>query len=269
MKIGSVKNHRSREKGSLVYPVYSRRAQGLSLGINLFPDKKTCSFDCPYCEVFPFSTGILFSLDNMEKELMLIISEIQEQNTVIKDICFSGNGEPTLSPLFPEALEKAFYVRNTLAPNVQLVLISNGTGLLSKAIFDILVDKAQAGLCIWLKIDAATAEWFKKINRAGGCDFDLLLNRIHNFSSLAPFTIQTMLCKVDAVTPPQEEEDAWLNLVRDLASPGKLRSVQIYGKARPSPEDPLAQAADISLLEKRALALRAVLPSPIPVEVYP
>ncbi len=42
-----------REAGRLVYPVVSRRSGGLSLGVNLFPEAKLCSFDCPYCEVFP------------------------------------------------------------------------------------------------------------------------------------------------------------------------------------------------------------------------
>jgi histidinol dehydrogenase len=52
--ITPVENHREREKGIIVYPVYSRRSGGLSVGINLFPDKKQCPFDCPYCEVFRF-----------------------------------------------------------------------------------------------------------------------------------------------------------------------------------------------------------------------
>ncbi|GIS62123.1 MAG: hypothetical protein CM1200mP2_43480 [Planctomycetaceae bacterium] len=33
-----------------VYPVLSRRSHGLSVGINLNPDK-ICNFDCIYCQV--------------------------------------------------------------------------------------------------------------------------------------------------------------------------------------------------------------------------
>src|SRR3989442_10196427 len=33
-----------------VYAVVSRRARGLSIGLNLNPDK-VCNFDCPYCQV--------------------------------------------------------------------------------------------------------------------------------------------------------------------------------------------------------------------------
>ena len=41
-----------RELGSFryVYPVLSRRARGVSVGINLNPDKG-CNFDCLYCQV--------------------------------------------------------------------------------------------------------------------------------------------------------------------------------------------------------------------------
>ena len=253
------------KSGTLVYPVYSRRSRGLSMGINLFPNRKVCSFDCPYCEVFPFPPMAEFNIKKMEADLLLAIADAQGQNIIIKDICFSGNGEPSLSPYFQEALEKAFHIRNAVAPDAELVLISNGSGLLHKSIFDLLVNKAQADLSIWLKIDAGTEEWFKKINRPQGCDFTLLLNRIRDFSAVAPFIVQTMICKVQGLPPPQDEEEAWLKLIKELAAPGKLRLVQIYGKARPSPEDPLAEALDLSFLEKRARAL----PPTIPVELFP
>ena len=273
METGSEKDHRSRESGVLVYPVYSRRSRGLSLGINLFPDKKVCSFDCPYCEVFPFFSRSVFIHKNMEEELHAAIARAREQNISIKDICFSGNGEPSLSPHFCEALEKAFFIRNTAVPEAELVLITNGTGLLRKNLFEFLALKAQEGLKIWLKIDAGTEEWFGKINRPQSCDFSLLLDCIREFSAIAPFIAQTMICKVEGLPPPQQEEEAWVKLIKDLAVPGKLRLLQIYGKARPSPQDPLTEAVDTDFLEKRAGILRAALQtekrSLIPVEVFP
>ena len=55
---GLDEHRRVREAGGLVYPVLSRRSGGLSLGVNLFPDAKRCSFDCPYCEVFPIAATV-------------------------------------------------------------------------------------------------------------------------------------------------------------------------------------------------------------------
>ncbi|MCL2514196.1 MAG: hypothetical protein FWF08_09850, partial [Oscillospiraceae bacterium] len=125
----SVKNRREREKGVLVYPVYSRRAGGLSVGINLFPDRKQCSFDCPYCEVFPFSTDAVFSIKQMEEDLRSVLTAVTERNIPVKDICFSGNGESSLSAFFPQALEKAGRIRTEITRDAGLVLITNGTGL--------------------------------------------------------------------------------------------------------------------------------------------
>jgi histidinol dehydrogenase len=100
---GGISNHRSREEGLIVYPVYSRRSGGLSIGVNLYPDRKRCNLDCRYCEVFPFGTEVGFSLAAMESGLRKAISRAKERGADIRDICFSGNGEPTISPHFEEA----------------------------------------------------------------------------------------------------------------------------------------------------------------------
>ncbi|HVJ68403.1 MAG TPA: radical SAM protein, partial [Caulifigura sp.] len=38
------------EQNRFVYPVLSRRSRGISIGVNLNPDK-VCNFDCIYCQV--------------------------------------------------------------------------------------------------------------------------------------------------------------------------------------------------------------------------
>jgi histidinol dehydrogenase len=248
------------EKGVLVYPVYSRRSGGLSVGINLFPDKKRCSFDCPYCEVFPFLTGAKFSQEQMEDDLRAAIAAALKQDITIKDICFSGNGEPTMSEDFPEALERASRVRSELDASAKLVLITNGAGLLNEGLFSLLKDAATGypELDIWLKLDAGTPEWHKKMSRSD-LPHEKIIEKIKEFSACAPVTIQTMICAVDGEGPPLEEAEAWENLVLELADGGRLRKVQIYGKARPSPEDPLAMALPVEILKKRAASLRRAL----------
>lgn len=265
--ISPIENHRQREKGLLVYPVYSRRSGGLSLGINLFPDTKFCPFDCPYCEVFPFSTNAEFSAEQLDEDLRCAIAAAHEQNTVIRDICFSGNGEPSLSPFFSEALHLADRIRNSLAPGAALVLISNGAGLLQPPIFSLLQDAALADfpLTIWLKLDAGTGEWYQKMNNSA-IPFEDLTGKIKEFAACAPLTIQTMLCAVKGKSPPPEEAAAWENLILELTkiasnNTGCIRTVQIYGKVRPAPEDPLTTALPLSFLEQRAASLRQKLAS--------
>jgi len=292
---GSIVNHREREKGFLVYPVYSRRSGGLSVGINLFPDKKSCSFNCPYCEVFPFSSDIKFSVKRMEEELRTAIEDAKKQNIPVRDICFSGNGEPTLSADFISAFKTAASVRDEISPEAELVLITNGTGLLQTEIFSFLHEAAEAFLLnIWLKLDSGTPYWYKKMN-CSAIPFDKLIVKIREFTSCTPATIQTMLCTVDGESPPVDEVLAWEKLVFELAAAATnsvgIRKIQIYGKARPSPdyaeEDsgtatqksgvsrqkiPTTQALPVEYLEQRSESLRRVL-APLPqiplVEIYP
>jgi len=283
LSIGPIDNHRKREKGVLVYPVYSRRSGGLSVGINLFPGEKRCSFDCPYCEVFPFSKCQWFSVDFMEDDLRKAIASALERNIPVRDICFSGNGEPTLSPDFPEALERAACVRASLVPEAELVLITNGSFLLEEKLFSLFARAALSlDLNIWLKLDAGTNFWYKKMNRSV-LPFKKIIEKTKEFAASAPVTIQTMICAVDGEGPPKEEAEAWEKLLEELVSAGNakgncgIRKVQIYGKARPAPEDPKASALPVTCLEERAASLRAALASAFtgeknripPVEVYP
>lgn len=272
LSVTPVENHRGREKGVIVYPVYSRRSRGLSVGINLFPDKKRCPFDCPYCEVFPFASNAAFSLPQMEADLTAAVAAAREQNIPVKDICFSGNGEPSLSPAFCGAFETAERIRSELAPDAKLVLITNGAGLLQPQIFSLLADAACANnfLDIWLKLDGGTPEWYKKINRSA-IAHEKLTAKIRDFTLRAPVTIQTMLCAIDGEPPPETEEKAWQQLVLDLVCGANIRKVQLYGKARPAPEDPKASPLSAAYLENRAASLRAAFAEKgitAPVEVY-
>ena len=284
MIIGEVTDHRSREGGAMIYPVYSRRSGGLSLGINLFPDRKICSFNCPYCEVFPFETDIVFNPETMKTALRSAVLEAKEKSIPVKDLCFSGNGEPTMSPFFMEALSEVSLIQKELIPDSKLVLITNGTGLLNQAMFDFLKSSSlyPVDLNIWLKLDAATETWYNSMSRSE-IRHEALLSRIRDFAALQlPFTVQTMLCRIQGALPPQEEGSAWVSLVTELAllsasdyadSSGKsrLRAVQLYGKVRLAPEDPLAEAAPLCVLEERAVQLRAALQEAgieLAVEVY-
>jgi len=279
MNITPVTNHREREKGVIIYPVYSRRSAGLSIGINLFPDKKTCQFDCPYCEVFPFSGNAEFSLEQMEEDLRFAIISAKEQNITIKDICFSGNGEPTLSPFFGSAFKLAEKIRASEAPSSKLVVITNGAGLLQQQTFSLLnetsaIDTPSYNSCIdiWLKIDAGTQEWYKKINKCE-LQYEKLIEKIKEFTSCASVTIQTMLCAINGEAPSETETRAWETLVCELAEKkhDNIRKVQMYGKARSAPQDPLASSLPEQYLEKRAASLRRMFAKKgitTPVEIY-
>ncbi|MEJ5188636.1 MAG: hypothetical protein WHT84_05450 [Breznakiellaceae bacterium] len=242
---------------SLVYPVYSRRSGGLSLGINLFLSEKVCSFDCPYCEVFPpvlpeqnlekdFPFGASgygspnVTLSSNERDAFLISLEQQLRHHIslldsvkgegdapsgrrsIRDISFSGNGEPTLSPFFVPALEMVHRVRMELVPSAALVLITNGTGFLRPEIFDALMAAAcgEPHLDIWLKVDGATDDWFHRMS-GSAIPRESLHEAFLRFAACAPFTVQTMVCSIDGALPPDSEVIAWEHFILRLCQAGQ------------------------------------------------
>src|SRR5690349_20307833 len=98
-----------------VYAVVSRRSKGVSVGINLNPDK-ICNFDCVYCQVDRTTPG-----GPGEVELPVLLAELEavldavasgrlfeeerfrttpETQRRLNDIAFSGDGEPTTCPTF-------------------------------------------------------------------------------------------------------------------------------------------------------------------------
>ncbi len=260
--------------GHIVYPAHSRRSGGLSLGIDLFPEGKDCTFDCPYCELFPPSVSThhrssspSFSLSLMEEELRAAVVDGRIPalgGEPIRDFCFSGNGEPTLSPSFPAALDLAARLRDELAPSASLVVITNGTRLFGPdSVAPLLARAAQPapiglGLDPWIKVDAGSEAWYRKIDRSI-VPFDLLMDGIGGYFAAAAGTVQTMLCSIDGAPPNQEEELAWIERIIRLVASGGVSRVHLYGKSRPAPEDPRAEALPLSFLERRAQLLRRAL----------
>jgi len=104
-----------------VYPVISRRAGGLSVGVNLNPDHK-CSFACAYCQSGPQEghESVAIDVDGVERELRQFLAfyksgefnkceffgHVPEDKKVLKDLCLSGDGESTIVKEFPEICKR-------------------------------------------------------------------------------------------------------------------------------------------------------------------
>src|SRR5258706_11378459 len=94
-----------------VYPVVSRRAGGVSVGINLNPNN-ACNWRCVYCQVpgLVFGNAPAIDLALLETELRGFLQEalhgdwmercVPEEARRLSDVAFSGNGEPTSSRQF-------------------------------------------------------------------------------------------------------------------------------------------------------------------------
>jgi histidinol dehydrogenase len=254
-------------RARLVYPVRSRRSGGLSIGVNLFPSGKTCSFDCPYCEVFASSAGAgaggsapaSFSISRLEEELSDFLDRAWAAEWApepVRDLCLSGDGEPTLSPsleLAIAACDSARRARPGLLGGARLVLITNSTGFLDPGISSVLeraVD--EAGLEIWAKLDAGSEELFRLMS-GSSIPLDRLAEGILSFASRRPIEVQSMLCEVGGRVPSLADAAELGELLASLASRGaRVSGVQAYTFARPTPRGGCSALGDDRLAELAA-----------------
>lgn len=231
-----------------VYPVLSRRAGGLSIGIN-FNTNNSCNWRCIYCQVPDLKVGAAPDLDFqlLEDELRFFLDDVKsgnfyqrfqvdEDKRVIKDIAISGNGEPTSVRDFDKAvaLIGGMAIDAGVLPNSNFVLITNGSLVHKPSVQKGLVKLREYGGEVWFKFDSATEEGRALINNAGqSCRVsvdNLLLS-----ASLCPTKLQTCLLNYDKHGLSRQEKNAFLNLLERIKARGcVLKCVMLYTIARPS-----------------------------------
>ncbi len=266
-----------------VYPVVSRRSKGISLGINLNPDK-VCNFDCIYCSVDRKEPSAITEIDLqvLQSELHDMLEwvrsgeiyKIDPFSTIpaplrrLNDIAFSGDGEPTTAAEFPEACKLAAELKEKAGLHeVKLIVISNATMFHRPAVEQALgfLDQHQGE--IWAKLDAGTPEYFDLVDRSP-VSFDRILENIHRCALIRPTVIQSLFMKVHDEVPSAKEIAAYAERLFDIRSAGgKLKLIQLYTVARQTTE---AYVAPLNLSELTAISgqVKEKL-NDVPIEVYP
>ncbi len=263
------------------YPVISRRSKGVSLGVNLNPDK-ACNFDCVYCEVDRTTPGPRSDVDlvQLERELAALLDltvsgtlfAVAPFNTArpdqrrLNDIAFSGDGEPTTAPEFAGAVDCVARLKRSRGLDaVKLVLITDSTRLQAPGVVRGLeIMMANQGE-IWAKLDAGTEAYYREINRTK-VPFRRILDNLAATARRWPITIQTLFLEWRGQGPSAREVDAYLDCLRGVLAAGPIQGIQLYTVARPTPE-PEARALRAQAMDDLALRVRAGLPD-IPVEVF-
>ncbi|HUW37899.1 MAG TPA: radical SAM protein [Rhodocyclaceae bacterium] len=249
-----------------VYPVVSRRAGGVSIGINLNPNN-ACNWHCIYCQVPNLVRGAAPAIDLalLERELSLFLEQVlhgdflqtrvSEGARRIEDVAFSGNGEATSAREFPQALEVVERIldRSGLPGEVKLRLITNGSGLDRAPVRAAIARLGGRNGEVWFKLDAGSRAAIRRIN---GVDLDpeLILKRLLRCAELCPTWVQTCVFAQDGIPPAEAELAAWLALL-DRAR-GKIAGVHLYGLARPSQQAEAPRLARLPAAWLEALALR-------------
>lgn len=218
-------------------PIKSRRL-GSSLGVNLLPSKgKLCNFDCIYCECGWNKDGekdrTLPSLESVRNALDEKISSLAAEGTPVDSITFSGNGEPTIHPDFPEIVDIVICLRDRFYPEAKVSVLSNATMLSRDAVREAL-KKVDNPI---LKLDASDNALVELINKpAGHYDIDRVIRGMKDFDG--NFILQTMFLRspdFDLSEPAQLKK--WMNIVREL----RPREIMVYTIDRETPDKSLGK----------------------------
>ena len=233
-----------------VYVVVSARARGLSVGVNMNPDRR-CNFGCVYCEVHhdePLREKEL-NPEVMAAELRKTLALVREGRLrerawyqglpddllQLRHVALSGDGEPTFAPNFIEAVQAVVHVRALSGfPFFKMVLITNATGLDQPQV--------QQGLKfftksdeVWVKLDGGTQAYLNKVDRLN-VPLEKVLSNILMLARQRPVVIQSLFPAINHEEPPLEEIDQYALRLQELKTAGaQIPLVQIYSATRPTP----------------------------------
>ena len=262
-----------------VYPVVSRRAGGVSVGVNLNPNN-ACNWACVYCQVPNLVRGTAPTIDltQLETELRAMLhaivhgdfmqTQVPEGMQRLNDIALSGNGEPTSAREFASVIEVTGKLLNEfeLLGKIKLVLITNGSLIDRPRVQSGLRAMASMNGEVWFKLDSATATGMRTVNQTRIAP-EKAFERLKISAALCPTWLQTCVFALDGVAPLAAEQSAYLELVQRIhAQHIPVQGVLLYGLARPSmqPQAPRLSALPGAWLEDFAQRIRA---AGLPVQV--
>lgn len=217
------------QSGIIYGPIFSRRL-GRSLGINLLgSNQKVCSFDCLYCQygqAHVIDTSRHAGLPSVSEVLGHVERALKKPRT-IEYLTFSGNGEPTLHPDFPEIVAGVILLRDRLRPDAKLAILSNSSRVndshvqLSLQLFD----------APMMKLDAGDSCTFAAINRP--VHFVSFQQIIEGLKALPNLMIQSLLLDGKISNVRGETYEAWASLLAEL----NPKEIHIYSIDRPTAYD--------------------------------
>ncbi|GAB3250781.1 radical SAM protein [Chitinimonas naiadis] len=240
-----------------IYPVVSRRAGGVSVGVNLNPNN-ACNWRCVYCQVPDLTRGNAPVLDLvvLEAELASMLDDIvngdfmqrnvPEEVRRLNDVALSGNGEPTSSRQFAAVIQILHrqLAQFGLLGKIKLVLITNGSQLYKSAVQDALAQMQQMNGEVWFKFDRAPVDGMSEVNQIALTPAQVK-RHLKAATDNCSTWIQTCMFAIDGQAPTETEQLAWLGLLQEAMEQGaQPAGVLLYGLARAStqPEAPRLSA---------------------------
>lgn len=241
----SIADHRRDSAGlRYVYPVVSRRAGGVSIGINLNVNN-ACNWACLYCQVENLTRGgpPPIDLDLLREELVFFLNDCLHGDFMVRavpegarqlvDVAFSGNGEPTSAAEFPRTVRLVGEVLEqfSLRGSLPVRLITNGSLLHRPAVQDGIKALGELGGEVWFKVDRGDRAGMLAVN-ATAIDPQRVADNLSICAGLARTWVQTCWFALDGDAPSNDALEAYCALLAPLA--GQLAGIHLYGLARPS-----------------------------------
>jgi len=258
-KLLSTGNHDRDAAGmTYIYPVVSRRAGGVSVGVNLNTNN-ACNWHCAYCQVPDLVRGVApeIDLELLRAELTAMLDDIvhgpfmsqcvPEACRSLCDIAISGNGEPTSSAAFDQVVTVLVDVMQQFGLSVPLRLITNGSYVHKPHVQKGLAYMAKHHGEIWIKVDSVTDTGIQRINGVK-LDAERLYRQIAAAAGSCPTWIQTCMAAWDGQPPTEHELAAYIGFLKTLKRDGvPIQGILLYGLARPSLQE---EAMHLSALDE-------------------
>ena len=242
-------DHRRDRLGlNYIYPVVSRRAGGLSIGINLNTNN-ACNWRCIYCQVPGLWRGKAPDVDlqTLAHELNSVLTDILQgdfcsryqlpaASDSLRDIAISGNGEPTNSGVFAQVVELIGSTAGEfgLLNKIKIVLITNGSQIYRPSVKNGITRLSQINGEVWFKFDSATNAGLRSINNTG-VPVARLRRNLETAAKLCPTWIQTCVFALDGRPPAVAAQELYLQFISSLMENRiPLKGILLYGIARPS-----------------------------------
>ncbi|HYV85271.1 MAG TPA: radical SAM protein [Patescibacteria group bacterium] len=266
-----------------VYPVLSRRARGISIGINLNPDT-VCNFDCIYCQVDRVNPPRVKEVDEarLYEELRTALRaardgslfarpefrEVPLSQRVARDITFAGDGEPPSYPNFVGVVRETLRIKHEEGfAGLKVILLTNATLIDRPKVREAMrlmdVDHGE----FWLKLDAGTEPYYQLVERTT-IPFAKVLRNILEAARVRPVVLQSLFMKIDGTGPAAAEIAAYGARVRDILDDGgRVSLIQVYTVAR-KPAEAKVTPLDDAEVDALAAEVRRLVGPGVPVEAF-
>jgi wyosine [tRNA(Phe)-imidazoG37] synthetase (radical SAM superfamily) len=269
-----------------VYPVLSRRAGGISIGVNLNRDQ-FCNFRCIYCQVDRKKDAEIAETRSQSENRIDLPRLAEELNETIKrylsgdllqsgcfrgspetmlrlnDIALSGDGEPTACPDFAASVAVCAEARKRhRLDDVKLVLITNATLLNRPAVEEGLKILDANNGEIWAKLDAGTEAYYRQVDRSP-VPWPKILENLQKTARTRPIVIQTLFMRIHGQSPSPEELAAYIERLREIRSDGgRIKLVQVHTIAR-YPAEPYAEPLTNAEVDRMAQTIQQETQLPV------